>query len=528
MKKLVVVVPGIFAFMKDWLPLKNRLQKEPELAGSTWLEWHHHAWRKRPETYAIALRAAIDNMWRTKGPFDEVILVGHSFGGVLVRQAFLLGSGIFEDYQHQDKWCSRVRRFVLFASINRGWNPENLHALRFLYVALRPFGPLIQLHKQLEVGSDFIADLRIQWIKHFRKLEGDAPTVVQVLGTKDGIVTRSDSIDVSQFPNAEEIEIPGANHANLHRFDKSGDKETHYKLIRSAFLDTFETKPELAKKKVSHVVFILHGIRANNSEWVEQARAHIEEIHPNAEIVTASYGYLPALDFAIPILRRRKINWFKDTYSYYYARYPDADFRFLGHSNGTYLLGRSLQRVSGMCFRRVILVGSVLPRTYDWKKVFARSQVEWLRNDRANRDFPVGILCSALRGLGMRDIGSAGFHGFDFKDERTLEVFYYNGGHSKALTETNIGPLIRSLMTDQIDKSHDRELRKNKPNPRFAFLSRFAPHISFGAASSIAFLAAYGLYSNWGRLTSATVSLSPTALLAALGGFLIIGLIRAI
>ncbi|WP_316239247.1 lipase family alpha/beta hydrolase [Bradyrhizobium sp. SZCCHNR1015] len=528
MKKLIVVVPGIFAFMKHWLPLKQRLQKEPELAGSTWLEWHHHAWRKRPETYAIDLRAAIDNVWRTKGPFDEITLVGHSFGGVLVRQAYLLGSGIFEDYQHKDKWCIHVRRFVLFASINRGWNPENLHALRFLYVALRPFGPLIQLHKELEVGSDFIADLRIQWIKHFRKLGDDAPAVVQVLGTKDGIVSRADSIDVIQFPNAEEIEIPGANHLNLHRFDRSADQESHYKLIRSAFLDTFETKPAPAKKMVTHVVFLLHGIRANNSEWVEQARGHIEESHPNAEIVTASYGYLPAVDFVIPVLRKRKINWFKDAYSYYYARYPDADFRFLGHSNGTYLLGRSLQRVSGMCFRRVILVGSVLPRTYDWQKVFARSQVELLRNDRANRDFPVGILCSALRGLGMRDVGSAGFHGFDFKDERTLEVFYHDGGHSKALTETNIGPLIRSLMTDQINRSQDRELQKNKPNPRFAFLSRFAPYVSFGVASSIAFGTAYCLYSKWESLTSAIVSLSPTALLFSLGAILIVGLIRAI
>ena len=106
MKKLVVVVPGIFAFMRHWHPLKQRLQKEPELADSTWLEWHHHAFaRRRQKDYAIDLRAVSDNIWRTKGPFDEILLVGHSFGGVLVRQAFLLGSGIFEDYQHQDEWC---------------------------------------------------------------------------------------------------------------------------------------------------------------------------------------------------------------------------------------------------------------------------------------------------------------------------------------------------------------------------------------------------------------------------------------
>jgi hypothetical protein len=275
------------------------------------------------------------------------------------------------------------------------------------------------------------------------------------------------------------------------------------------------------------VVFILHGIRANNSEWVEQARIHVGKSHPNAEIVPASYGFLPALDFAIPMLRRRWVNWFKDKYSYYYALYPDADFRFLGHSNGTYLLGRSLDQVSGMRFTRVVLVGSVLPRGYNLEKIFGRDQVELLRNDRANCDIPVGILCSALRGLGMRDVGTAGFDGFDFKDERTSEVFYHDGGHSEALAETNVGHLVQFLMTDHMDGTQDLELRKNKPTARFERLSRFAPQFSLAVAIIVTLLTAYGLSTHWQYLLNATVSLSPMTLLGALGVYLIIGWIRA-
>lgn len=348
MKRLIVLVPAVTGNTSRWQPLKQRLQKEADLADATWLEWDHHAWPwtlKTPKAFAIDLRAAIDNVWREKGPFDQVLLVGHSFGGVLVRQAFMLGCGILEDYQHEDEWCRHVKRFILFASVNRGFNPQNLHVLRFVYVLSRLI-PLNQrtLMRQLEAGSDFITDLRIQWIRHFRKLGEAAPEVVQLLGTKDGIVTRADSIDVSQFPNAEEIEIPGANHVDIYRLNRSPDIEGRYKLICDAFLKPLEGRSKSEKKPISHVVFILHGIRANNSEWVEQARAHIVARHSNVEVVTASYGYLPALDFVLPLLRRRNINWFKDKYSYYFALYPDADFLFLGHSNGTYLLGRSLRQ----------------------------------------------------------------------------------------------------------------------------------------------------------------------------------------
>jgi len=90
--------------------------------------------------------------------------------------------------------------------------------------------------ERLEVGSDFITDLRLQWIRHFRELGAGAPETVQLLGIRDGIVTRADSIDVTQFPNAEEIEIPGANHADIYRLDKAADEETRFKLIRDAFL----------------------------------------------------------------------------------------------------------------------------------------------------------------------------------------------------------------------------------------------------------------------------------------------------
>lgn len=120
----------------------------------------------------------------------------------------------------------------------------------------------------------------------------------------------------------------------------------------------------------------------------------------------------------------------------------------------------------------------------------------------------------------MRDLGTAGFHGFDFNDERTLEVFYYDGGHSKALAESNIGNLIDFLVADQIDRTQRPELRKYRPHWVFEYLSRIAPLLCAILVSVVAVGA-------WLALPAVQWS-SPTTWIAALVGVVTIRLIRAI
>jgi len=92
-----------------------------------------------------------------------------------------------------------------------------------------------------------------------------------------------------------------------------------------------------------------------------------------------------------------------------------------------------------MRFDRVLLAGSVLPVGYDWRGRRETGQVRRIRNDRAARDIPVGVLCAGLRGLGMRDVGTAGVDGFhEWDDDAKSEVYYYPGGHSAALSVDNL------------------------------------------------------------------------------------------
>jgi len=149
--------------------------------------------------------------------------------------------------------------------------------------------------------------------------------------------------------------------------------------------------------------------------------------------------------------RRRYLRWFQDAYSEALARNPKAQFSFIGHSNGTYLFGESLRDIPGMQFERAALIGAVLPTDYDWDERVRRGQISSLRVDGSCFDWPVGWLCSALRGIGMRDVGTAGFEGFTgFIGPAKHEFFWYLGGHSAPLATANLPALAEYAVEGNI------------------------------------------------------------------------------
>lgn len=484
LKRLIVIVPSENQDTESWEPLVEELKKETALADTQWLLWDKHNlhdWSfHKGKSLSRKLKAQIDAWWGYQGPFDEVILIGHSLGGVLIRQTYLLASGIYSNYD-QSPWYEYVRRFVLFASPNRGLDPTQSLIWRivmafekFTSFSLRRLMPLQDFVK----GSAFITNLRIDWIRHFNEFYYPL-TVVQLLGANDEEITRDDSVDLEQLPNAFHLDVLDAKHTNIHRIDQAEDREERYKLIREAILSERpfgknpNLEPSIAK---NNVVFILHGIRASNSGWVKQLKEKIRQEDPDTVVITSSYGYFSAFSFVLPGFRQNNIAWFQDEYSYYFAKYPSTDFHFIGHSNGTYILGESLNRLSGMKFKRVYLAGSVLPREYPWKQIFDNYQVEVLCNARSCSDWPVGILCSGLRGLGMGDIGTGGFDGFLMGDERLNELYYFDGDHGKPLEESNHTNIIQYILTGII--SQPEGLKSEAEISKFQFFSRISPFVT--------------------------------------------------
>ena len=59
--------------------------------------------------------------------YDELVLVGHSLGGMLLCKAIVWGNGLEEDRQGfglrgKREWVTRVSRFIALATVNRGWS----------------------------------------------------------------------------------------------------------------------------------------------------------------------------------------------------------------------------------------------------------------------------------------------------------------------------------------------------------------------------------------------------------------------
>lgn len=101
LKRLIVVVTSENQDAESWRPLVEELKKGTTLADTQWLLWDKHHLKNQSFQGGFSLskqlKAKIDAKWQNKGPFEEVILIGHSLGGILVRQAYLLASGMYRD-----------------------------------------------------------------------------------------------------------------------------------------------------------------------------------------------------------------------------------------------------------------------------------------------------------------------------------------------------------------------------------------------------------------------------------------------
>ena len=453
----------------------------------------------RIDDLARKLHALIDAHWIEAGGFDEVILVGHSAGGLIVRQAYLMAMGATPG-EKATSWGHQVGRIVLLASLNRGIDTNRTLGVRFFTWMTRviPFLPHFRMHDVLR-GSNLLTSLRINWIRHFGALtdaqrQGEqwpdgrpkrVPLVIQLVGSEDGLVHEDDSKDVLAFPGGHYLRVPDANHSTLYRIDVAPEPRLRFALLKKGFAGEFPEDPAPVANgrrddPIKRVVFLLHGIRASNvDDWIKELEQRIKQRDPkHTGVKHPTYGYFTAARFALPTVRRKNIRVFQDWYTEALAEHPNAEFNIIAHSNGTYILGQSLLATPDMKFNRVALAGSVLPCNFSWAQRKANEQVKRVRNDRANRDWPVALLCNALRGLFMKDVGTGGFDGFD--GNATEEIAYFPGGHGTALAPENQESLVDFIF----DQEAPRPTMLMESPGYYRQLSNLAPYF----AKFVAFL----------------------------------------
>lgn len=479
---LIVYVPSMVNRPSDYKALLDRLRAEIGIEGAVWV-YPRNIRRASVGTmkrHCADFADILQQYWSDSGRQNRrILLIGHSVGGLIVRGGYLHA---LENEQPMS-WAKYVDRIVLLGSPNIGVDIQRISLpLRWLThgaVWLLAFKGLTAL--ELIRGSAFITNLRLQWIRRVANAGDDTPMVVQIDGAADPLLEPEDSRDIEGLPRSARITLPAASHRDLpciegvHE-DFPGQRWTA--LRNSVFGEVCPTLPQelpARERAYASITFVLHGIRSGNDTWVDQLRQQLEsEGGPSiVKVVPASYGYFSAYNFAIPFTRRSTLRWFQDRYSFEVARHPNLPLHFVGHSNGTYMLGQSLRAIPEMQFQRVYLAGSVLPRAFPWPHLTNREQLTDMVNVCATKDKPVGWLCSGLRGVGAKDIGVGGLTGFD---EISVGRQYRSipGGHGAALCSENLPAIAQYISRGEINESSGLQ----SPKGWFMVLSRTAPYMA--------------------------------------------------
>jgi pimeloyl-ACP methyl ester carboxylesterase len=140
------------------------------------------------------------------------------------------------------------------------------------------------------------------------------------------------------------------------------------------------------------------------------------------------------LPFLLYSTRREKVEWLMDQYTENRALYPCADFSFIGHSNGTYLLARALEDYPACRFKNVVFAGSVVHQKYDWSRMIANKRIGGIINLVASADWVVAIFPKALQTLKLQDLGSGGHDGFSLLEPGS-QLRYLKGSHGAGIKE---------------------------------------------------------------------------------------------
>ena len=454
-----------------------------------------------PETLAWDLANAMDGIWNKRmeygGTYDEVILIGHSVGALLVRKMFVFGRGETPDAPfevpataHQPRpasaWTERVTRIVLLAGMNRGWQITH-HLTRGSAVLVwtgAVFAAALHLITERRLlifavrrGAPFITQLRLQWLAMLRSGDpaGDRePLVVQLLGTVDDLVAPEDNVDLLTGRSFVFFDAPQSGHMSILDMqtatDPAGAEPSAPSLRRNLLKKVLETSPDVLRREsalaselsqyepkdhVTDVVFVIHGIR-DAGYWTQRIARKVKEVarEPREqarvfETETSTYGYFPMLPFLLPWKRRAKVEWLMDEYTENLARYPNARFSYVGHSHGTYLVAKALEEYPACRFRHVVFAGSVVRRAYDWGR-FLKSppgvapRVEKILNYVATGDWVVAIFPGLFEFLPVQDLGSAGHQGFIAPSSCNIE--YVRGQHSAALKEEHWSAIARFIV----------------------------------------------------------------------------------
>jgi hypothetical protein len=198
------------------------------------------------------------------------------------------------------------------------------------------------------------------------------------------------------------------------------------------------------------------------------------------------------LPFVLRPVRQRKVEWLMDRYVEARARYPNAAFHYVGHSNGTYLVAQALCDYPAARFKHIVFAGSVVRRDYDWSSFTKQKppRVEKVLNFVATQDWVVALVPKALQQMQLWrrrriGLGSAGHDGFDQDIENVRveqdpvpvhQVKYIVGGHGSGVEEPNWDHIAEFIVSG---KPAEKDLQDRRFREKRNKIISFSGAISF-------------------------------------------------
>lgn len=403
-------------------------------------------------------------------------------------------------------WAKHIDKIILLAGMNNGWSISHhmgvstaikLQIGDWIGDTIEKIRDKTPVIMHIKNGSKFISDLRFDWVAmkwkmkketklHTKTKLGD-PVVVQLLGTQDDLVPPTDNIDPVSFKDFSYLEVGHSNHSNVIEMalpvtngeTTSGDYTISYcenlskiefsdkdpkaqqlracVLLKALSHEKIDYEETAKNKKITDVVFVIHGIR-DLGFWTEKIAKRIKDKgrESDKEFLTfnSSYGYFPMLSFLRPNAREQKVQWFVDEYTRARAQHPDARFHFVGHSHGTYLFARALEKYDAIKFNNVVFAGSVVKQDYDWGSKFANKNVSQVLNFTATFDWVVAWFPNAIEALDWQDLGSAGHDGFTSLSPNLYQVENIIGDHGAALDERNWNAIANFILLSNNSNTH--------------------------------------------------------------------------
>jgi pimeloyl-ACP methyl ester carboxylesterase len=483
-KDLIVFVHG---YAKGNKPLEGVIRAAQQARPGADLMYFEYASQVFSNADPFRLASQMEEQIRqldSERDYERIHLVGYSMGALLLRKAYVYGSGSVEDLPFADRsrattrppqdWVKRVDRFVLLAGTNRGWSHEDPPKEMTLWKAtVNSFGMFFgslsgtgMLVRRIQRGEPFVANLRLQWLDVMSKAKDPKsglkqPVVVQLLGDQDDVVSKEDNRDVTVAKDFIWVGVSNTNHVNVIDLDQPGAGADRKRKI----LQALGSEEDIAALKraipapardedpdVSTVVFVLHGIR-DMGEWTSLFESPLQERFQRRHADTgekiyvhrAGYGYFAMGSFLLWPDRQRNVRWFMDQVTELKSKFPNLKhLHFIGHSNGTYVLASALERYGTLKVDKVVFAGSVVRRSYDWTGLSGR--VGKVRNYVGADDLVVGIFPNLfelpLFRLINSDLGSAGFNGFQDGRFKDLETQFVKGGHPAALHPDNVQSIV--------------------------------------------------------------------------------------